>query len=496
MVQEQQEVVIRGGLKMEVQVRIPLDHMPGVPALATFSAADRYVITWTNYPKRNPLEPGKVTIWDMSTGLECRSFQDVAVFEEVESPKDGRQYAEPTGFPPFKWSFDDKFFAKMEKDSLAIYETSTWRLVGDKKVEIAGVAGFSWSPTSNTLAYWVPEIGQVPARVVLLDVPDLVEIKKRTMFKVEQIGVEWHPQGTYCMIQSTKTGQQGMTLDILRMKVKDIPVESIVLPATDRVRSCHFEPLGDRLALVMSATSGMAGTEVTMIRFYTLEKNKYKLETTIRRPHCEHFLWNPRGRFAALFGLEKSSAGLFEFIDVQEGCAVTGNGRHFRCNRYEWDPSGRYFLTALTYTLKTSSDLGFTIWNIRGKKVEDEVEQLLWQVCFRPRPPVLGAILNEDDIRRARASVKDKSIRYEREDKMLAQALSQEEIYRRQRMLEEFSRWKTQWEDAEQDHRQYLRSKGVLFEPSDADFVEFVEEYERVLEVLEETELAEDKQES
>lgn len=34
-----------------------------------------------------------------------------------------------------------------------------------------GIKDFSWSPTSNVIAFWVPEYKDVPARVSLIEIP-------------------------------------------------------------------------------------------------------------------------------------------------------------------------------------------------------------------------------------------------------------------------------------------------------------------------------------
>jgi len=42
-----------------------------------------------------------------------------------------------------------------------------------KSITVNGIRDFSWSPRDNVLAYWVAEDKDVPARVVLLEIPRL-----------------------------------------------------------------------------------------------------------------------------------------------------------------------------------------------------------------------------------------------------------------------------------------------------------------------------------
>ena len=78
----------------------------------------------------------------------------------------------PHVWPIFKWSHNDKFFARMSKDgALQIYETPSFRLLDNKSVKVKGMRDFSWSPSENILSYWVAEDENVPARVVLMQLP-------------------------------------------------------------------------------------------------------------------------------------------------------------------------------------------------------------------------------------------------------------------------------------------------------------------------------------
>ena len=96
-------------------------------------------------------------------------------------------------WPIFKWSSDDKFFARIaadkdkEKDkdetamanvALSIYETPSFGLLDRKSIKVNGMRDFSWSPTENILAYWVAEDKDVPARVTLVEIPSRNEVIK------------------------------------------------------------------------------------------------------------------------------------------------------------------------------------------------------------------------------------------------------------------------------------------------------------------------------
>ena len=81
-------------------------------------------------------EPTAIIIWETRTGVKKRSFN-----------ADG-----PRVWPIFKWSHDDRFFARMTAEStLSVYETPSFGLLDKKSIKVAGMMDFSWSPTENHL---------------------------------------------------------------------------------------------------------------------------------------------------------------------------------------------------------------------------------------------------------------------------------------------------------------------------------------------------------
>jgi translation initiation factor 3 subunit B len=57
--------------------------------------------------------------------------------------------------PPFQWSHDDNYLARMGKDLISIYSTPTMRLLEKKSLLAEGIHEFQWSPKANILACWV-----------------------------------------------------------------------------------------------------------------------------------------------------------------------------------------------------------------------------------------------------------------------------------------------------------------------------------------------------
>lgn len=62
---------------------------------------------------------------------------------------------------------------------------------------------------------------------------------------------------------------------------------------------------------------------------------------------CNHLFWSPTGQFIVLAGLRSSNHSL-EFIDTSD-FTTTNNQEHFMATDVEWDPTGRYVVTGVSW---------------------------------------------------------------------------------------------------------------------------------------------------
>lgn len=60
---------------------------------------------------------------------------------------------------------------------------------------------FSWSPTDNIIAYWVPEDQNVPARVTLIQIPNRKELCVKNLFNVADCKMHWQKNGDYLCVK-------------------------------------------------------------------------------------------------------------------------------------------------------------------------------------------------------------------------------------------------------------------------------------------------------
>ena len=113
-----------------------------------FSPAENYLVT---YSSKDP--SASHVFWNVVTGERVKAF-----------PRE-------QGFQQFWWSHDDKYFARLnvKEGVVSVYEAPACKLIPGGSVRLShDIAAFKWSPSDNTIACYVPEIENKPARVVLV----------------------------------------------------------------------------------------------------------------------------------------------------------------------------------------------------------------------------------------------------------------------------------------------------------------------------------------
>lgn len=111
-------IALWGGEKFQQIVRF--SH-PGVQFI-DFSPCEKYLVSFSPLAdSRATDEPQAIIIWDVLSGLKRRAFN-----------ADKSQ-----ALPIFKWSHDDKYFARMGVDMLSVYETPSFGLLDKKSIKVS-----------------------------------------------------------------------------------------------------------------------------------------------------------------------------------------------------------------------------------------------------------------------------------------------------------------------------------------------------------------------
>merc|ERR1712241_602512 len=422
---------------------------PGVQFI-DFSPCENYMVTFSPPNNRHAEtatgpdgEPTAITIWETRTGVKKRSFHADM----------------PHVWPIFKWSHNDKFFARMSKDgALQIYETPSFRLLDNKSVKVKGMRDFSWSPSENILSYWVAEDKDVPARVVLLELPSRNEIRVKNLFSVADCKMHWQKSGDYLCVkvdrykkllkdEKTDVKYAGMyyNFEIFHMLEKQIPVDSVEIK--ESVQAFSWEPVGSKFAVIHGDAQSLN------VSFYGLKAgNAPVLLKKYERKTANHIFWSPTGQFVVLAGL-RSMNGILEFVDTSDFTTM-GTGEHFMAGDVEWDPTGRYIITGVSWW-GHKVDNAYWMWNFQGKILKRSNVDRFCQLVWRPRPP---SLLSKEQMKDVKKNLKKYSDQFNAKDKMRQSKASKELIAKRQTMMEDFSSWK------ERKAREFLETRARRIE--------------------------------
>lgn len=93
----------------------------------------------------------------------------------------------------------------------------------------------------------------------------------------------------------------------------------------------------------------------------------------------------------------------------------------------EWDPSGRFVITSVSYW-RFQSDTGYYVWSFQGKLLQKVGHEKFYQLIWRPRPK---SLLKPKDHEKIKMDWKKYQSQFEAEDRMQQSRASDEVLARR-----------------------------------------------------------------
>ncbi|KAK6918126.1 Translation initiation factor, beta propellor-like domain, partial [Dillenia turbinata] len=457
-----------------------------------FSPGESFLVTYSSHEPSNPRDTHRVVlnIFDVRTGKVMRDFKGSA----DEFSVGGAGGVTGMSWPVFRWGGgkDDKYFARIGKNVISVYETETFTLIDKKSLKVENVIDFSWSPTDPILALFVPELGggNQPARVSLVQIPSKMELRQKNLFSVSDCKMYWHSNGDYLAVKVdryTKTKKSTYTgFELFRIKERDIPIEVLELEnKNDKIIAFAWELRGHRFAIIHGDSPRPD------VSFYTMRSGNntgrvVKL-TTLKGKQANALYWSPAERFIILAGL-KVFNGQLEFYNVDE-LETMATAEHFMATDIEWDPTGRYVATSVTSVHEMEN--GFNIWSFNGKLLYRILKDHFFQVLWRPRPPFFLSPEKEEEIAK---NLKKYSKKYEAEDQDVSMLLSEQDREERRMLKDEWDRWVNEWKrlhEEEKMERQKLRDGEASDEEEEYEAKEV--EVEELLDVTEEVVAFENK---
>jgi len=263
---------------------------------------------------------------------------------------------------PLKWSHDDKYLARLKQgQGIYIWETPSFSLLDKKPLKISGVRDFCWSPSQHVISCWVPEHENIPAVVLLIDIPSKKEKRKKNLFNVSDCKMHWQNRGDYLCVKVDRFKSKKSTFtnfELFFMKEKNVPIE--VLELKHSIIAFAWEPNGSRFAIIHSSESAKCPD----VSFYGLEGTQLKHLKTLEKRPASHLFWSPRGDFIVLAGLRNHN-GVLEFYNVND-METFASSDHSAATELEWDPTGRY-VTTYASAWRHQLENGYCIWSFSGK---------------------------------------------------------------------------------------------------------------------------------
>lgn len=372
----------------------------------------------------NPEDPAAIKIYHIQSGKLLRSFP---LFPDGW-PKDHPP-------PPFLWSHDDKFVARMGHDLISIFETPSMRLLDKRSLSADGIAEFQWSPTANILAYWTPEQKNSPAHVDLIEIPSRKKLRQKNLFNVTRCSMVWHDQGDYLAVKVTRHTKSKKTLynniELFRLNEASVPVE--MLDTKDAVMALQFEPRGSRFAMLHAENPDAAKVSVSFYDMMKVEETQtgvpgtkqkktrtkfpeLNLLETLEGKQCNFISWSPAGNVIIMASLGDSASGTLEFYDVSSRALVVKE--HYRANRVLWDPAGRSVASVVSQPVeggnfKFSMDNGYILWSFQGKQLYQQSYESFYQFIWRPR----RGLLSNTEINKVKKNIKKYEKQFDKADR-------------------------------------------------------------------------------
>lgn len=420
--------------------------------LIDFSPCEKFLVTCN--PNRAGIDDQALIIWCVRSGQKQRSFTC--------------ERSMNLAWPYFRWNMDDQYFARLATDSLLVYHTSTFSLLEKKSIKIPNISDFEWSPGKDVVAYCVNEEKTVPARVVLMELPSKNEIRSKNLVNVVECKMFWQNMGDFLCVRVERykkmnivkeddkdtTRYSGLyyNFEFFRIREKEIPVDSLEIK--ENCYAFQWEPNGQRFAIIYGE-----GTNRTSAAFYRIENavgdtaGKIVLIKELKNRTCLQLSWSPAGQYCVLAtsASKQSAAGCsVEFVDVQQNDAVPLNKmEQEHMTDFEWDPTGRYFVTYTSYWNYRSENT-YLMFNFQGKSISKQPFDRLYKLSWRPRPVTP---LTAEQLKEVRKNLKQYSEKYNAADRLYLSRVSKELLDKRRKMFDDFSNFRSRAEKRFNDQR-------------------------------------------
>ena len=284
-------IVIWGGSQMQKVWRLAHENVKQI----SFSPDELFLITRNDEEEQSANESVEF-VWNLVTGIKT------IVLSATEHS--------------WKWSFNGKYLARLVVNGIEIIDTETFNALEGGPIAVQGIVEFAWSPAANVLSYWVPEIGNSPARVVVMAIPNKTVVRDKHLVFVTTLSMTWQNQGAFLIVQATRQNAKTkkpmpFMLDIFSLLEKNVPVDSVEIK--DEIDDLVFELNGSRFAVLTHKIDDIDTRHNCTI--FSLINKKFVVDTTLTSRTATKLSWSPNGGVLLLMTLAAGEKNM-ELYDV------------------------------------------------------------------------------------------------------------------------------------------------------------------------------------
>ena len=445
-----------------------------------FSPCERYLLT-ASAPAAAGAAP-IVKAWSVASGALLRQFDDLPADKPV--------------FSTLQWSFDGKYLARVMPKGISVYEAPAMTQLDNKAIAIPNVTEVAWCPTRNLLAYSMLDAASSQSVVAVMDIPSRRLLAEKHKFEVVSATLHWQASGKYLASYVTRRkGKKAFaySIDFFNMSKRDVPVEEVTLAnpgkfAFDPVRpffvctaavpaapgspvwKCEVSiyrlptegavaapvavvtsqqgkgkkgaaaAAGGAAAAGAAAAAAAAGVESMGPSIVTKRVAVFTLVIPPNHKYDAFQLhWSPAGGHLVVAILAPAPTGVYLFDCSKDDTApvMIDALEHDNATTVCWDPSGRFFTTAITRAVGSATGTwrdkiedGYRIWSFQGEILVAATVEKLHQFLWRPRP---RTALTAAQLAETRAQLKTKYWKtFDAEDNDILRAKKSEHTKRRQ----------------------------------------------------------------
>jgi translation initiation factor 3 subunit B len=254
----------------------------------------------------------------------------------------------------------------------------------------------------------------------------------------------WQNEGTYLLVKVEKRKSKTQTVinfELFRLKEKDVPVDVVETKVNETIGSIAWEPEGDRFVALSNEGQKVFANFYQMLDTSTGSVagvvEGCKLMKSVERKGVNQIYWSPKGRVCVLAGV-RGFQGDIEFWDAED-LIMMGAGEHYMCTDIEWDPSGRFLVSSISFW-QTQTDTGYILWSMTGQQLFRENIPQFKQLLWRPRPATL---LSKEQQKQIKKNLKEYSREFEEIDAAMSNQASREVIERRVSLFKEWKEYRS-----------------------------------------------------